>query len=115
MAADPARSELGVSQLNALGDSEVLDEGQQLFVDAALAAVVEDAAEEVEQAGLDTVVVRASDSITLADASSRVIRSDPETEPEDVKDVLTSHRDRSRTVGCTQHHEMQRREPAVPS
>ena len=56
---DDAKSGLGVSQLIALADSDLLDEAQHLFVDAALRAVLEDAVEEVEQAGDDAEVVRA--------------------------------------------------------
>lgn len=65
---DAAKSEAGVTQLVALGDSDLLDEGQQLFVDAALEAVVGDAAEEVEAAGPDAEVVRVSEPLALEDA-----------------------------------------------
>lgn len=65
---DAAKSALGVAQLIALGDSELLDEGQQLFIDAALEAVVGDAAEEVEAAGPDAEVVRASESLGLEES-----------------------------------------------
>jgi hypothetical protein len=47
---DVAKAKLGVSQLIALGDSEMLDDAQQLFVDADLDAVVEDPADEIEEA-----------------------------------------------------------------
>ncbi|WP_297622874.1 hypothetical protein [Nocardioides sp.] len=55
---DEAKSALGVAQLVALGDSDLLDVDQQLFVDAALAAVVNDAVQEVEAAGPEVEVVR---------------------------------------------------------
>jgi len=84
VSADPAKSGLGVSQLNALGDSDMLDEGQQLFVGAALEAVIEDAAEEVEQAGRDAEVVRAPAPLALEQASHEDVLSDPETESEGV-------------------------------
>lgn len=45
---DDAKAKLGVSQLNALAMSEMLDDAQLTFVDAALAAVVEEPVEEIE-------------------------------------------------------------------
>jgi hypothetical protein len=53
------RTELRVAQLKALGSSDLLDHSQQLFIDAALEAVVQDVVaviEEVQQEG-DAVVV----------------------------------------------------------
>lgn len=81
MSDDPARSALGVAQLIALGDSSLLDEDQQLFVDAALAAVVEDAAEEVEAAGSEVEVVRALETDALEPTLPEALESTP------VKDV----------------------------
>jgi hypothetical protein len=47
---DPAKSQLGFSQLKALADSEMLDSAQQLFIDGALDAVVSEPVEEIEEA-----------------------------------------------------------------
>lgn len=57
VAGDIARAELGVAQLVALSRSDLLDEGQQLFVEAALAAVIGEAAEAIDDVG-DSVEVR---------------------------------------------------------
>jgi hypothetical protein len=54
---DPTQAKLGVSQLVALGDSDLLDDAQQLFIDAALSAVVEDPADEIGD-DADVEVVR---------------------------------------------------------
>jgi hypothetical protein len=62
---DEGKAKLGVSQLNALGDSDLLDRHQQLFVDAALRAVVDVPVEEIEQApeeDVEVVEVVSSDS-----------------------------------------------------
>lgn len=40
---------LGVAELNALAESDLLDEGQKLFIDAALETVVQDVAEEIAE------------------------------------------------------------------
>jgi hypothetical protein len=47
---DETKSRLGLSQLRALAASNLNDEDVQAFVDAALNAVVEDVAEEIEEA-----------------------------------------------------------------
>jgi hypothetical protein len=78
----PRKSELGVAQLIALGDSDLLDEAQQLFVDAALEAVIGDAAEEVEAAGPDAEVVRASEPLTQEDAPPEDVSLETEGESE---------------------------------
>lgn len=54
---DPNTSRLGVAQLVALGDSDLLDAGQQLFVDAALVAVIEPPVEEITHLGGSTDVM----------------------------------------------------------
>lgn len=56
---DAGKAALGVSQLTALGESDLLDDAQRLFVDAAMEAVLEDAVEELEEAGEDAEVIRA--------------------------------------------------------
>lgn len=83
---DAAKSELGVAQLIALGDSDLLDEGQQLFVDAALEAVVGDAAEEVDAAGPDVEVVRASEPLPLEEAPPEDVSLETEGESEGAAD-----------------------------
>jgi hypothetical protein len=57
---DDRKAQLGVAQLRALGDSELLDAEQQGFVDAALASVLEQPLEELygaEEAGEEVVTV----------------------------------------------------------
>ena len=53
---DPGKANLGVYQLNALADSDLLDEEQTLFVEAALEAVVDTISDEIEEAGQDAEV-----------------------------------------------------------
>lgn len=48
---DPRRARLGVDQLTALGDSDLLDESGQLYVDAALDSVLSDPVDMIEEAG----------------------------------------------------------------
>lgn len=67
---DAARADLGVSQLIALGDSELLDDDQQLFVDAALDAVVDSAADEIDAAGPGVEVFRGREGFFLAKSTS---------------------------------------------
>jgi hypothetical protein len=55
--ADERKAALGVAQLNALADSDLLDESQQLFVDAALETVIRVPLEELAEAGEDAQVV----------------------------------------------------------
>lgn len=57
---DEGRSTLGVAELNALNDSDLLDDSQRLFIDAALENVIHEVAEaltEIESMGRDTEVV----------------------------------------------------------
>lgn len=57
---DARKAQLGVAQLRALGYSELLDDEQQGFVDAALDSVVEDPLEELDdaaRAGVDAEAV----------------------------------------------------------
>jgi hypothetical protein len=51
VSADVGRAELGVSQLEALGDSGMLDRDQQFFVAAAVAVVYRDMGVEVQEGG----------------------------------------------------------------
>jgi hypothetical protein len=60
---EEAHARLGVAELEALGRSDMLDDHQQLFIDAALEAVVRIPAREIEQLGEDVQVV-ATTSLT---------------------------------------------------
>lgn len=63
---DAAKARLGVAQLKALADSDMLDASQQLFIDAALQAVVKPSVQELESAGPATDVVRMSTTASLS-------------------------------------------------
>lgn len=81
------KSELGVAQLVALGESDLLDSGDQGLVDAALASVIREPAEEIDEleaAGEDAEVVEdVVDELRLTDEVTAVLSSDPdETEEE---------------------------------
>lgn len=54
---DSLKARLGVDQLNALGDSDLLDESGQLFVDAALQSVLSEPVVKIEAAGDDAQVL----------------------------------------------------------
>lgn len=65
VSSDPAQSQLGFSQLRARADSEMLDAAQQLFIDAALAAVVSEPVDQIAEAALanePVAVVRVPDA-----------------------------------------------------
>lgn len=53
---DQAKANLGVSQLNALSQSNLNDEDVQALVDAALESVIEDVVGEIDEAGGDADV-----------------------------------------------------------
>lgn len=53
VANDPAKADLGLRELQALGDSALLDPEQQTFIDAALASVYGAAEAEIEAAEMD--------------------------------------------------------------
>jgi hypothetical protein len=55
---DDRAAQLGVAQLNALAESDLLDDSQQLFVDAALDSVLQVPLEEIEEAGEDARVIQ---------------------------------------------------------
>jgi uncharacterized protein (DUF4213/DUF364 family) len=55
---DVAQAKLGLAQLNALGNSDMLDADQQRFIDAALAAVVKEPVAEIEAVGPEEAIVR---------------------------------------------------------
>lgn len=83
---DDAKAKLGVSQLNALGDSDLLDDAQRLFIDAALAAVVEEPVEELEE-DPDAEAVREAVAQgmrgIMGQPNAAPVRSDEENEPRD--------------------------------
>ena len=54
---DENQAKLGMAQLTALGDSDMLDTKEQLFVDAAFEAAVRDPAADLDDLGEDTEVV----------------------------------------------------------
>lgn len=58
--ADERKAQLGLAQLDALGGSDMLSEAEQLFVDAALASVVREPLEELQEAGPAAQVYRVS-------------------------------------------------------
>jgi hypothetical protein len=58
---DEAHARLGVAQLGALLSSELLDEEEKDFVQAALEAVVRVPVQQIEQLGQDVQVVAESD------------------------------------------------------
>jgi soluble lytic murein transglycosylase-like protein len=53
VSADEGKAQLGFAELRALADSDLLEAGQKLFIDAAPEAVVREPAEELEEAGED--------------------------------------------------------------
>jgi hypothetical protein len=53
---DDGKAKLGVSQLNALADSDLVDESQLLFIDAALDAVIEEPEDEIDESAGDVDV-----------------------------------------------------------
>lgn len=68
---------LGVAELRALAESDLLDESQKLFIDAALESVIHDATEEIEDieaAGDEADVIEdLQGSITLPTESDRTL------------------------------------------
>lgn len=68
VSSDDRTARLGIAQLRALAESDLLDEGQQLFVDAALDAVVRDPADRVAEAGEGAQVVQLPDDGTPGSA-----------------------------------------------
>ena len=76
---DQAHSRLGVAELGALLGSELLDEEEKDFVQAALEAVVRVPAERIEQLGADVQVVAEPD---LSDGTRADVPSGREAEEE---------------------------------
>jgi hypothetical protein len=76
---DEAHARLGVAQLGALLSSELLDEEEKDFVQAALEAVVRVPVQQIEQLGEDVQVVAESD---LSAGAGADVQSAPEAEQE---------------------------------
>ena len=74
---DEAHARLGVAQLGALLSSELLDEEEKDFVQAALEAVVRVPVQQIEQLGQDVEVVAESD---LSAGGGADVQSAPEAE-----------------------------------
>ncbi len=64
VSSDDRTARLGIAQLRALAESDLLDERQQLFVDAALAAVVQEPADRIAEAGEGAQVLQVDDDVT---------------------------------------------------
>jgi hypothetical protein len=58
---DEGKALLGLAELQALADSELLETDQKSFIDAALEAVVREPEEELEEAGEDAQAVQVGD------------------------------------------------------
>lgn len=73
VADDQAHARLGVTQLGTLLTSDLLDEEEKDFVQAALTAVVRPAVEQIEQLGGDVQVVAESDlpAVSAGDVPSQ--------------------------------------------
>jgi hypothetical protein len=77
---DDRTAQLGVAELNALAESDLLDESQQLFIDAALDSVIEEPEDEIDESeeDVDVEVVRTAD--TPAEPDDPRLPSDEEPE-----------------------------------
>ncbi|WP_375497092.1 hypothetical protein [uncultured Jatrophihabitans sp.] len=75
---DLAQARLGLAQLRALDESKMLDAEQQVFIDAALDAVLIHPVEEIDEAGGDAEVVRVEPDATAGPTGGGVVplRSD---------------------------------------
>lgn len=69
------KAQLGLAELQALADSDLLEVEQKLFIDAALEAVVREPEEELEEAGEDAQAVRVRDEIEPDDEVGGVVSS----------------------------------------
>lgn len=72
---DEGKALLGLAELQALADSDLLEPGQQLFIDAALEAVVKEPEEELEEAGEDAQAIQVGDGVGLNDEADSVVSS----------------------------------------
>jgi len=64
---DGNHARLGLAQIKALAESDMLDASQQLFIDAALTAVVKVPAERIEQLGGNVQVIATSSPTASAE------------------------------------------------
>ena len=69
---DEGKAPLGLAELQALADSDLLEAGQKLFIDAALEAVVREPEEELEEAGVAAQAVQVGDDGRNDEANSVV-------------------------------------------
>lgn len=71
-------AQLGVAELNALAESDLLDDSQKLFIDAALESMIQDAAEEIDEieaAGDEAnVIEKGRDDLPLPDHTTDDVR-----------------------------------------
>jgi hypothetical protein len=72
LSTDPARARLGTGELHALGESGLLDADGQVFVDAALAAVIEEPMQLVASAAPDAEVLEIPTGVGGDDVASEV-------------------------------------------
>jgi hypothetical protein len=73
---DEGKASLGLAELQALADSDLLEAGQKSFIDAALEAVIRDPKEELEEAGEDAQAVQLGDETGLNDEADSVVSSE---------------------------------------
>jgi hypothetical protein len=75
---DERKAQLGLAQLNALGESDMLDDAEQLFVDAALESVLREPIDELEEAGPGARVyyVSVQDLIGETDIAGSTVESE---------------------------------------
>ena len=72
---DEGKAQLGLAELQALADSDLLEAGEKLFIDAALESVVREPEEELEEAGEDAQAVQVRDEAGLNDETNGVLPS----------------------------------------
>jgi hypothetical protein len=72
---DAGKAQLGLAELQALAESDLLEPGQKLFIDAALEAVVREPEEELEEAGEDAQAVRRRDESEPDDEGEGAVSS----------------------------------------
>lgn len=65
VSADDRMADLGVNQLAALLDSDLLDDAEKVFVEAALDAVYQDPAAELEELGDEAEAIQYTDDVEV--------------------------------------------------
>lgn len=73
---DEGKALLGLAELQALADSDLLEPSQKLFIDAALEAVVREPEEELEEAGEDAQAVQRGEQTGSHDEDDSVVSSE---------------------------------------